>query len=571
MIRAGAAAAACAACLLLTGCAAGGSAPTFTLSLVGTNDLHGGVIEENGQGGLALLDGYLSNLRAARARDGGAVLLVDAGDLFQGTLESNLNEGAVVVDAYNAMGYQAATIGNHEFDYGPAGPGSVPRSADDDPRGALKARLAQAHFLWVAANLIDLGTGKPVAWPNLSPSVLLTVNGVKIGVVGLITRPGLSLTMAANVNGLSVAPLETSLISEATRLREQGASIVIGLAHAGGRCAETARPDDLSSCEADAEIFQVARALPRGLVDAIVSGHRHDQLAQEVNGVPVIESFRSGRAFGRIDLTVDRTSGRATAHHIFQPQELCAYQAPGVAGCASPSASGVHPAEYEGQPVTPSQRIAAILEPAVAATAALKARPLDSARFTAPLTRDSDGQSPVGDLEADWMKAVVPGADVALTNSGGLRADLPQGPLTYGRLYELLPFDNQRVVITLTGAQLRRVIAHNLQTSGSMIVLSGVRASAACSRGELGVTLRRDNGAPIRDDHVLRVVTTDFLSTGGDGFFDPVMPLHIESTGDVLREELAAMLTATGGSWGEERLTLPPRIAFAGTRPVSCE
>src|SRR5262249_54013827 len=114
---------------------------SLTLSIVGTNDLHGGVSPVDGRGGLALLGGYLSNLRAARAREGGAVLLLDAGDLFQGTLESNLNEGAVVVKAYNALGYAASAVGNHEFDYGPAGPATTPQSPQDDPRGALKARI----------------------------------------------------------------------------------------------------------------------------------------------------------------------------------------------------------------------------------------------------------------------------------------------------------------------------------------------------------------------------------------------------------------------------------------------
>src|SRR5215510_4065023 len=111
--------------------------PSFTLSIVGTNDLHGGVLEANGRGGLALLDGYLRNLRATRERDGGAVLLLDAGDLFQGTLESNLNEGAVVIAAYNAMRYDAAAIGNHEFDFGPVGPAVSPQSPQDDGLGAI--------------------------------------------------------------------------------------------------------------------------------------------------------------------------------------------------------------------------------------------------------------------------------------------------------------------------------------------------------------------------------------------------------------------------------------------------
>src|SRR5215475_2879898 len=135
-------------------------APSFILSVVGTNDLHGGVLEANHRGGLALLDGYLHNLRAARARDGGAVLLLDGGDLFQGTLESNLNEGEVVIAAYNAIGYDAAAIGNHEFDFGPSGPSVFPQGPEDDPRGALKARAGEAHFPFLAANIIDKHTSR---------------------------------------------------------------------------------------------------------------------------------------------------------------------------------------------------------------------------------------------------------------------------------------------------------------------------------------------------------------------------------------------------------------------------
>src|SRR4029079_16076345 len=134
---------------------------SITLSVVGTNDLHGRVVSEQGRGGLAVLDGYLRNLRAARAHDGGAVLLIDAGDLFQGTLESNLNEGAVVISAYNALHYDAAAFGNHEFDYGPAGPATAPQSTEDDPVGALKARIAQATFPFVAANIFDKRTRLP--------------------------------------------------------------------------------------------------------------------------------------------------------------------------------------------------------------------------------------------------------------------------------------------------------------------------------------------------------------------------------------------------------------------------
>ena len=134
------------------------------LSIVGTTDLHGRAFPSNGLGGVAQLGGYLRNLRAARAADGGGVLLLDAGDTFQGGIESNLSEGGLVVDAYNSLGYDALAIGNHEFEYGALDTAS----SDGDPsdmRGALKMAAARARFPFLAANLIDETTGRTFGHP----------------------------------------------------------------------------------------------------------------------------------------------------------------------------------------------------------------------------------------------------------------------------------------------------------------------------------------------------------------------------------------------------------------------
>lgn len=139
---------------------------TVTISILATTDLHGVAFPSQGQGGLALLGGYVKALRMVRQSDGGAVLLVDAGDALQGGIESDLSEGALVVDAYNALGYTAAAIGNHEFDFGAADLEGA-REGHDDRRGALKARARQARFPYLAANLIDEATGRVVDWPNV--------------------------------------------------------------------------------------------------------------------------------------------------------------------------------------------------------------------------------------------------------------------------------------------------------------------------------------------------------------------------------------------------------------------
>jgi 5'-nucleotidase len=524
-----------------------------TLSIVGTNDVHGGILERGARGGLALLGGYVANLRAARARDGGAVLLIDAGDMFQGTLESNLNEGAVVVSAYNALGYSAAAIGNHEFDFGPIGPRSTPGGPDDDARGALKARASEAKFPFLAANLIDTTTGRTVEWPNVRASVTVDAAGIKVGIVGLLTAETLSTTIASNMHGLGIAPLVPTLVAEATRLRAAGASVVILTAHAGGRCRVLTSPTDLSSCDANAEIFTIARALPPGLVDAIVAGHTHAGLAQDVNGMPIIESFATGVSFGRIDLQFDRGAGRVTGHHVFGPHDLCSHENSATYRC-DPAAPG---AIYEGTAVVADPAIAAILDPAVAVVRDAKARPLGVVLDT-PIRRAGAIESPLGNLFADVYRQSVPGADVAINNTdGGLRADLPAGPLTYGSLFEVMPFDNTVVALHLTGAELRRVIRVQLERRAPPLGVSGMRVRAQCTGGTIAVTMLRPSDVMIGDDERLTVVTTDFLAMAGDGIFTPVIPAKGFSLPDdapLARDAVAAWMQRHGGHLRDDEL-----------------
>ena len=234
--------------LLVAACSTTPTAPQnpLLLTVIGTNDVHGVFLPDSKRGGLATLSGYVDAVRAARDEDGGAVLLIDAGDMWQGTLESNLQEGAPMVEAYNAMQYTAAAIGNHEFDFGPIGDLAIPQSDTDDGLSSLKLRAAEMDFPLLSANLIDDTTGHLIDWENITPSVMIDVQGIMIGIVGVVTERALVTTMAANVVGLSVEPITESVIREATALRADGAQFVIVTAHAGSRCEEFDDPHDLS-------------------------------------------------------------------------------------------------------------------------------------------------------------------------------------------------------------------------------------------------------------------------------------------------------------------------------------
>ena len=356
---------------------AGNAAPTLILSIVGTSDLHGYFMERANRGGLGLFAGFVNNLRAARAADRGGVLLLDAGDTFQGGVESDLSEGAVVIDAYNALGYAALAVGNHEFDFGAADKPGARQDPRSDMRSALKARAAQAHFPFLAANLLDETTGRRVDWPNVRASTVVEAAGLRVGLIGVMTIGALRATLPLNVRGLRMAPLTETITAEARTLRQAGAQLVIVSAHAGGGCERFDNPLDLSTCDDAAEIFDVAREVPKGLIDAIVAGHTHAGLAHEVNGVPIVQSYWGGRAFGRIDLTVDRASGHVVSAKPFAPREICEAQDPLTLSCDAPagSAAPLPRAMYEGRPVLEDAGILQAMHPALARVRALESDP----------------------------------------------------------------------------------------------------------------------------------------------------------------------------------------------------
>ena len=393
------------------------AARVIRLSLVATTDLHGYVFPRDGAGGLAVFGGYLANLRAARAADGGGVVLVDAGDTWLGGIESDMSEGAVVVDAYGALGYAAAAIGNHDLEFGPvdawwAAPGETP-----DLRGALKARARRAAFPFLAANLAERATGAPVAWPNVQPSAMVDVAGVRVGLVGVMTIDALSLTLAPNVAGLVVTPLVPAIVREATALRARGAQVVVVVAHAGGSCTAFGSPDDLASCDDSAEIVYAARALPPGLVDAIAAGHTHDAMAHRVNGIPIVQAYSWGRAFGRIDLDIDvtRAGGAVVGATLHAPTTICARVEAATGACATAATPSSVAARYEGRDVSPDARVTAAMAPAIARVEAVRARPL-GAHLGAAVTRvGTSGESPLGHLFAEAIRAAVPGATVGLS------------------------------------------------------------------------------------------------------------------------------------------------------------
>jgi 2',3'-cyclic-nucleotide 2'-phosphodiesterase/3'-nucleotidase len=445
---------------LLAGAAWSPQTGIIRLDILTVNDFHGALAADGKNPGAAALAAYL---KAERAKNPAGTLVLSAGDMFQGSPDSNLLYGKTVVAFMNAVGFDAMVLGNHEFDWG---------------LDVLKERVAQAAFPLLAANIVDKDTGRRAGL--VPPYVILEKQGLKIAVVGLITPDTAVTTNPRNVENYRFADPAAALEALLPELKAQGAAVVVALCHLASY------PGD----EPTGEAADLARAAA-GDVAAVVSGHSHMKVAGKVAGVPVVQAYYNGRSVAAIHLAVT-ASGEVLGATV-----EVADVPPGLA---------------------PDPRTAAIVAAAQRDIAPVKSLVLGRAAEALP--HDRYRLSPLGQWATDAMRAAA-GADIALCNGGGLRAGLAAGPVTLGDLYSVMPFDNELFVAAMTGAQVMAALEHGLANEKfGTLQFSGLRVvySAAASPGRRVVSATLADGSPLAPDAVYRVAVSDFLVAGGDEY-----------------------------------------------------
>ena len=512
--------------LFLTALSAAAAEPErIHVLVVGTTDLHGWYDSHHESpnaphyGGLPLLAGYLEILRTKHGR----VIVVDSGDLFQGTLESNFFEGEPVVKGYNYLGYVAAAVGNHEFDYGPVGPDSVARLPDQDPLGALKKNAKEAKFPFLSANLTEKATGMTPSWAKRY--TILYANGASVGIIGLSTPETPNVTTAANVATLNFGDPVAATVKAAKELRAEGAEAIVVIAHMGGRCKNIDRnPEDPSSCETDQEAMRFLNALPKGTIDAYFGGHTHSQMRHYINGVPALQPSPYGREIAILDLSIDPVKHRVAKTEMWPLTMICAQVYEGTETCdpkKAPAGAKLVPRVIEGRVVGEKGRLSDSLKLYLEQVAVKRNQDL-GIRTTDRFKRAYYRESALGDLLTDAMRAYMK-TDVAFLNSGGIRTELPAGEIIYANMFDVSPFDNFPAIVTMTGAQLRQMLQVTsigggrgiLQTSGLRYTFDESRDAGkpAAQRNRLTeVTL--PDGRPLDPNALYRVAMIDFLLAG---------------------------------------------------------
>ena len=526
----------------------------LTLSLLAFSDFHGHLLPPPGSvlvpapgidGGARVAAGgaaYLATLvEQLKRQNPDNTLLVAAGDMIGASpLVSSLFHDEPTIDFLNQIGVRVSVVGNHEFDKGRTellrlqNGGCYPKSADGKT-GVVgvdtcmrNGQFKGASFQYLGANVIDQASGKPL----FPPYAIHTLAGVKVGFIGVTLKETPQMVIPAGVAGLQFADEVATVNQLVPVLKDQGVTVIVLLLHQGGETTAKTLLD--KSCPGFAgEIVNLVDRMDPA-IDIVISGHTHQEyVCARPDGKLITQSGPNGRLLTKIDLSVDPISGKVIAKDANNKLAINNSDVKDASGRLLPT-----PASYTA--LAPDPGVEAIVR---------RYRDLAAAVSNVVIGRVSDsldrrinvaGESTLGAVIADAFLAASSNASygkqaaqIAFTNRGGIRSDLTSSlDVTFGQLYNVMPFNNNLVTMDLSGAQLLRLLEQQWeqpQSPGGRIlsVSSGFGYSwdasqpdgAASGSGHRVVSgSMKLHGRPIEMDTTYRITVNNFMASGGDNF-----------------------------------------------------
>ena len=274
--------------------------------------------------------------------------------------------------------------------------------------------------------------------------------------------------------------------ASARALRARGADVVVLIAHDGGFCSQG------GTAECRGEVFDLASRLTEK-VDAIVGGHTHSAVDYSVKGIPIVQARSRGQAVGVVDIPL--AGGKPSGEASVEVRSVVSTEIPAHTSVDS------------------------IVRKATASVASRVNRRIGNLAEGLPRT---GSQYPLGNLIADAQRAVGKG-DIAVMNNGGIRQGLPAGPINYGHLFAVQPFENRLYRVKMTGAQLRAYLEQIVGRDGLREHVSGVTIgyNPGLPKGQRIVSLRLPSGRTLSDAATYSVVMNEFMAQSGEGLTVP--------------------------------------------------
>ena len=509
-----------------------------------TNDVHGSIE----------LYAKVAAMKGDYEAQGAQVILADAGDYSQGTVYVSVNKGKDAVTMMNAAGYDVATIGNHEFDYGYA---------------QLKSNLDSAVFKVVCANVLQDGS------PVFDAYTMINKGGVQVAFVGLETPEAQTKANPALIQGLTFLAGDEMYAAVQTQVdaaRTAGADIVIVLTHLG--------VDSSSEPNTSYDLYEKVTG-----IDFIIDGHSHTVMTKGPEGEPIQST---GTALNNIGvITIDNATKKIESNElipIWHTEEV--------------DGKKVTVYDYTKSDATVANAAKAIIDPIDAdydQKFAESAVDLNGAKAPGNRTEETN----LGDLITDAMmwaiKTKAPGVDmtnaVAITNGGGIRAAIAKGDITKKDVNTVLPFGNTLAVVYVKGSELLEALEVSTyctpKSLGGFPQFAGmeVELNTACEydandttypgstyfgpKSINRITIKTVNGKAFDKDATYAVITNDFLAAGGDTYYAFAAAQTQFDTGLPLDEILMEYITVELNGVVTDKYAAPQgRLTIVNNPPV---
>lgn len=484
--------------------------PSFQLVLLHTNDTHGHPLKfydypAPDEGGLPARATYVRQIREENPN----VLLLDAGDMNTGRPESVFFKAEPDIIGFNYIGYDAMAMGNHEF---------------DNSMSVLEKQMALAKFPFLAANV----TTKSGAFVG-KPYIIKEFKGFKVAILGLTTKEAGNVGNPENVKDLVFADEVETARRFVPELKRQ-ADIVIALVHMG-----IFNDNSMGS-------RRLAQNVPG--IDLIVDGHSHTKLTEPlvVNGVPIVQAGQWGLYVGQGVLTIQNRKIADLKWNLVPINIKTATKKP----------DGGMDYHFVGPEIKEDPALLALLKPYADQVDKVLSEVIGTADERFPNQNSRSQETAIGDLVCDamhWQTKSL-GVDFAINNGGGIRADLPQGPIAKRTVYESLPFDNSVIVLSLKGSDVLALfdyIATIAQGLGAFPQVSaGVSFTINYTTGKCENILI--NGKPVDPDRIYKIATNSYMAGGGDGYKILTRALDRFDTSAFQRDVLIDYIIGIGGT-----------------------
>jgi 5'-nucleotidase len=414
------------------------------VQLLGVNDLHGQLdykesIDKDGDGtketpigGIAYLASYL---KAAEAENPNT-LLVHPGDMVGGSpLISSAFQDEPTIEILEAMGFDVGTLGNHEFDEGIA---ELMRMVNGGEHAKGTKGYDGMNFPMISANVYDKSTDKLL----FEPYTIKEVAGQKIGFIGVTTQETPYMIVQTGNENLKITDEAEAINKYAKELQGKGVQAIVVLAH---------NPTNQDNNNTDFDAGAIAEKVDDS-VDIIFAAHNHVGINKTVDGKLIVQAKAYAKAFSDVDIEIDPTTGDIVKK---EAKVVDVYQ-------------DVHQEDAAVKAIlTKYEDLVKTLKEEVVGETAIE------------MTGKYPNKGPVGDhgignMIADGMRAAM-NSDFALMNGGGVRAGIDKGPITFGELFTVQPFGNTLNKVSLTGAELRKVLNSQITAKGLDFQISGFK------------------------------------------------------------------------------------------------